>query len=237
MVAGCSTEGNKLQRFGQLSLIESQEVENFERLQKTITSEVIDELSKANIHNYSLFMKDLGDSVFSLFRYFEYSGDDFNSEMMQLRKNPLIQLKDILPGGEGNQWIDMEEVFNFKGSLYNPDDVDQQPYGMVIGLRPEYIDSYTLLHKHTWPEVLDAIDKGNIRNYSIYLQEINGNFYLFSYFEYIGINFDADMVIVDSDPATIAWIKFTDNICQLPLPTREEGEWWARMKEVVSQKD
>ena len=238
IMAGCSTEGNNLQRFGQLRLIESQKIEHFEGLKTAIPSDVLDELKKVHIDNYSLFSKDLGDSLISLFIYFEYAGVDFQADVNLLQKNSVIQQwKDILPGGDEPPWKDMDEVFNFKGSPYNPDNADKQPYGMVIGLRPEFVDSYTLLHKHAWPEVLDAIDKGNIRNYSIYLHEIMDNYYLFSYFEYIGVNFDADMTMVDSDPATIAWIKFTDGVCQLPLSTREEGEWWAGMKEIVSQKD
>lgn len=245
--AGCSRESINIQRFGQLMLIDSHEIEYFEGLQKAIPSEVIDELSKASIHNYSLFIKDLGDSLISIFCYFEYTGNDFHSEMSLLQKNPVIRnwernfedlsLKDILPGGENNQWKNMDEVFNFKGSYYTRVDVDMQSYGMVIGLRPEYIDSYTLLHKHAWAEVLDAIEEGNIRNYSIYLQEIKGNYYLFSYFEYIGANFDSDMAMIDSDTATIAWMKFTDKVCQLPIPTREEGEWWAMMKEILYSTD
>ena len=238
IMAGCSTEVNNLQRFGQLRLIESQEIEYFEGLKTAIPSDVLDELNKAHIDNYSLFSKDLGDSLISLFRYFEYTGVDFQADVNLLQKNSVIQQwKDILPGGDEPPWKDMDEVFNFKGSPYNPDDADKQPYGMVIGLRPEFIDSYTLLHKHAWPEVLEAIDKGNIRNYSIYLQEIRDGYYLFSYFEYIGTNFDADMAMVDSDPATIAWMKFTDKACQLPLTTRADGEWWARMRAILNPQE
>lgn len=252
LIPGCTVQQNKklhdsIQRFGQLMLIETSEIDYVEGLQIAISSDVLDELKKAHIDNYSLFLKDLGDSLISLFRYLEYTGTDFQSEMSLLRMNPVIQkwesylenvpMNDILPGGDGNHWKDMDEVFNFKGSPYNPDDADKQPYGMVIGLRPEFIDSYTLLHKHAWPEVLEAIDKGNIRNYSIYLHEIRGGYYLFSYFEYIGTNFDADMAMVDSDPVTIAWMKFTDKACQLPLTTRADGEWWARMRAILNPQE
>ena len=128
----------------------------------------------------------------------------------------------------------MEEIFYYKGSFVNDDVTNVQRFGMVIGLRPELMDSYAMLHKYAWPEVLDAINKGNIRNYSIFLHEINGDFYLFGYYEYIGANYDSDMKKIDNDPATIAWIKFTDKVCQNPLPTREEGEWWASMKNVLT---
>lgn len=244
--SGCAKKNDEIQRFGQVNLIKPAEIELFEGLQKTISSEVMEKLNKAHIHNFSLYLKDLDDSTNSVFCYFEYTGDDFNSEMKILRKNPVIQkwknsvehtpIVDILPCSESKFWDRMEEVFYYKGSPVNDDAVDVQRYGKVIGLRPELIDSYTMLHKYTWPEVLNAIDKGNIRNYAIYLHKIEGNYYLFSYFEYIGNNFREDMEMIDNDPATIAWIKFTDKVCQIPLPTRVEGEWWAVMEEIFQPK-
>jgi L-rhamnose mutarotase len=67
----------------------------------------------------------------------------------------------------------------------------------------------------------------NIRNYSIYFKDG----YLFSYFEYHGDDFEADMKKMAADPKTQAWWKLTDP-CQEPLETRKEGEWWASMEEV-----
>ena len=105
-------------------------------------------------------------------------------------------------------------------------------YGSVIKVKPEKFEEYKKLHAAVWQEVLDMIKKCNIRNYSIFLHELNGNFYLFSYFEYIGLDFNVDMKMIDSDPATIAWMKYTDSASQIPLPTRSEGEWWAVMEQI-----
>ena len=53
-------------------------------------------------------------------------------------------------------------------------------YGMIIGLKPEKIAYYRELHAAVWPGVLKMIKECNIRNYSIYLQEVEpGKFYLF----------------------------------------------------------
>ena len=103
-------------------------------------------------------------------------------------------------------------------------------YGMVIGVNPEKIDEYKKLHAAVWPEVLKKITECNIRNYSIYLIENT----LFSYFEYIGINFDADMSKMAADPTTQKWWDVCKP-CQQPLKTGEEGEWWANMEEVFHQ--
>ena len=105
-------------------------------------------------------------------------------------------------------------------------------YGMVIGIKPEKIEDYKKLHAAAWPGVLAKIKDCHIRNYSIYLREVNpGQFLLFSYFEYTGTDFAADMARMAADPETRRWWKETDP-CQSPIPTRAAGEFWSRMDEV-----
>jgi L-rhamnose mutarotase len=107
-----------------------------------------------------------------------------------------------------------------------------QRFGSVIGVKPEKLDEYVKLHAATWPEVLDTIKKCNIRNYSIYLGTLDdGNLYLFSYFEYVGTDMQADMKKMAADPNTQRWWKLTDP-CQIPQKQRKPGEQWMSMKEV-----
>ena len=88
-------------------------------------------------------------------------------------------------------------------------------YGMVIGIKPENIDEYKKLHADTWPGVLKMIKKCNIRNYSIYLGELEKDkYYLFSYFEYTGNNFEADMARMAADKTTQQWWEHTDPLQQ-----------------------
>jgi L-rhamnose mutarotase len=104
--------------------------------------------------------------------------------------------------------------------------------GSVVRARPEKIDEYRRLHAAVWPEVLKMIEECNIRNYSIYLRKMDdGVHYLFSYFEYVGDDFEADMGRMAADPATQRWWDVTKP-CTEPLETRAEGEWWATMEEV-----
>ena len=108
-------------------------------------------------------------------------------------------------------------------------------FGSVIGLRAEKIEEYKKLHAAVWPEVAKMIHNVNIRNYSIYLRKLpDGNYYLFSYFEYVGRDFDADMAKMKADPDTRRWWTFTDP-CQAPLADRKPGEHWASMEEVFHQ--
>ena len=100
-------------------------------------------------------------------------------------------------------------------------------YGMVIKVRPEKLEEYKRLHAKVWPAVLRTISECNIRDYSIYHKDG----YLFSYFEYHGGDFDADMAKMAADPVTQEWWTLCGP-CQEPLPTRAPGEWWANMEEV-----
>lgn len=105
-------------------------------------------------------------------------------------------------------------------------------YGMVIGLRPENIDEYKALHAAAWPGVLEMIRECQIRNYSIYLRQLgDGRHYLFSYFEYHGSDFAADMAKMAADPTTQQWWSLCGP-CQEPVADRASGEWWADMGEV-----
>jgi len=124
----------------------------------------------------------------------------------------------------------MTTVLAVAAPVRPPDKV--QRYGLVIGLKPEKIAYYKELHAAAWPGVLRMIKECHIRNYSIYLKEVErGRFYLFSYFEYTGDNFEADMARMAADPTTQKWWKETDP-CQIPLATRGEKEFWSRMEEV-----
>ena len=105
-------------------------------------------------------------------------------------------------------------------------------YGSIIGVREDKIDEYKKLHAAVWPEVLDMIKQCNISNYSIYMRKLpDGKNYLFSYLEYTGNDFAADMAKMAADPMTQKWWDVCIP-CQEPLPDKAEGEWWADMEEV-----
>ncbi len=100
-------------------------------------------------------------------------------------------------------------------------------YGMVINVKPDKIEEYKKLHAAVWPAVLKIITECKIQNYSIYLKDNT----LFSYFEYIGSDFDADMAKMAADPITQQWWDVCKP-CQSPLESRDEGEWWSNMEEI-----
>ncbi len=103
-----------------------------------------------------------------------------------------------------------------------------QRMGLCIKLKPDVVHEYRRLHASVWPEVLAAVVKAHIRNYSIYLKEPEN--VLFAYWEYHGTDFAADAATMAQDEYMQAWWKICDPL-QEPFETRQPGEWWARMPE------
>ena len=104
-------------------------------------------------------------------------------------------------------------------------------FGQVIKVKPEFLEKYKALHADPWPEVNEMIKKCNIQNYSIFYR----NGYLFSYMEYVGDDYEADMAKMAGDPMTQKSWKETDP-CHMPVEDAQEGEWWADMEEVYHLK-
>jgi len=101
--------------------------------------------------------------------------------------------------------------------------------GMVIKIKPEFIDEYKRLHADDNTGVRDLLTEANMRNFSIFLQQLDdGNWYEFGYYEYTGDDFEADMAKLGKHPRNIEWLEICDPM-QLPL---EGYEGWAEMEQV-----
>jgi len=107
-----------------------------------------------------------------------------------------------------------------------------QRHGWIIKVKSEKLDEYKKLHANPWPGINKMIKECNIRNYSIYYRDG----YLFSYLEYTGEEWEADMKKMAADSLTIEWWKLTDP-CQEPVESAREGEWWVKMEEVYHLED
>lgn len=97
----------------------------------------------------------------------------------------------------------------------------------VIGLPAEAREEYERHHAAVWPEVLARLAASNVHNYSIFR---HGEL-LFSYFEYTGDDYEADMAAIAADPDTQRWWAVQEPL-QRPLPERPEGETWLPIPEV-----
>ena len=118
-------------------------------------------------------------------------------------------------------------LFSCSATTEKTTDKQVKRYGWVIKVKPDKLEYYRELHANPWPDVNNMIEECNIQNYSIYFRDG----LLFSYLEYTGTDFKADMAKMAADPMTQKWWKETDP-CQEPVDSAEEGVWWADMEEV-----
>jgi len=100
-------------------------------------------------------------------------------------------------------------------------------YGYILRIKADCIEKYTKYHNEIWPEVLEALQACNLKNYSIY----NKDLYLFSCYEYHGNDFNGDMNKLGCFPRISEWNSIMNEM-QEPIETRKTGEWWAEMEEV-----
>lgn len=71
------------------------------------------------------------------------------------------------------------------------------------------------------------IKECHIQNYSIFFRD----YYLFAYFEYTGLDFEADMAKMAADAETQRWWDKVKPLME-SFEYREAGEFWSNMKEV-----
>jgi len=105
--------------------------------------------------------------------------------------------------------------------------------GMVIKIDSSRISEYLSLHADSNPGVRDLLEKYHLRNFSIFMTQMDdGNYYEFGYYEYTGNNFEADIANLDAEPRNKAWLKVCDPM-QIPL----KGETsWKKMKQIYFNK-
>ena len=236
---GCPFFKPESRREGAVIGIPAESIAEYKRLHASTWPGVLKAIDKANIHNYSIYLGEAAPGEHYLFAYSEYTGKDYKADKAKIAKDKTSQewwkhtdpLQKPLPTKkEGEWWATWEEVFHHTGPAYKKSDIKSR-HGSIIGMPEQNILAYTQLHAAVWPGVLAAIDKANIRNYSIYLGRIKpGQYLLFSYFEYVGNDFKADMAGI-ADKVTKTWWSYTDPL-QVRLPGTPEGEQWKTMEEV-----
>ena len=100
-------------------------------------------------------------------------------------------------------------------------------YGRIIKIKPDKLEKYKKLNSEIWPEIVKAIHQYKLQNFSIF----HKNGLLFSYFEYIGEDFENDTKKMASVPEIKKWLNITDKM-QDPLESRLPGEWWEFLDEI-----
>lgn len=87
-------------------------------------------------------------------------------------------------------------------------------YAWVLEVRPGYEEEYKKRHDEIWPEMLDALRKAGIRNYSIFRHGLT----LFGYFETDDL--DRTRAILKNDPVNARWGKSMAPIMKIEIDER-----------------
>jgi L-rhamnose mutarotase len=101
-------------------------------------------------------------------------------------------------------------------------------FGWVAQIKPDQYAEYKRLHADVWPDVLKMITACNLRNYSIY----HKGGCLFTYVEYIGEDFAADMAKMAADPTTQEWWALVVPMFKGADEQIAGGGVWADMEEI-----
>ncbi|GGD26108.1 L-rhamnose mutarotase [Sinisalibacter lacisalsi] len=107
-----------MQRMAMVIGLKPEKVEEYKRLHANAWPEILDMISKCNITNYSIFLKEPENLLFG---YWEYTGEDFEADAAKMAADPKTQewwdvcMPCQVPldtRKEGEWWSMMEEVFH-----------------------------------------------------------------------------------------------------------------------------
>ena len=107
-------------RYGSIVGIAEQSILAYTQLHAAVWPDVLANLDRVNIRNYSIYLGRVEPGRWLLFSYFEYIGDDFAGDMEQMADEVTKlwwtytdPLQARLPGTpDGQQWKAIEEVFH-----------------------------------------------------------------------------------------------------------------------------
>ena len=106
-----------MQRIGMVIGVKPEKIEEYKRLHAAAWPEVLAMISACNIRNYSIFLKEPENLLFS---FFEYHGDDYAGDMAKMAADPKTQewwavcmpcQAPLETRKAGEWWAGMEEVF------------------------------------------------------------------------------------------------------------------------------
>jgi L-rhamnose mutarotase len=110
-----------MKRYGSVIRLRTEKIDEYKKLHAAVWPGVLKMIKECNIQNYSIYLRKLPDAQHYLFSYFEYTGQDFASDMAKMAADPTTQqwwkecepcqgpLADRAPG---EWWASMEEVFH-----------------------------------------------------------------------------------------------------------------------------
>ena len=107
-----------MQRMGSVLGIKPEAIAEYKRIHADVWPEVLAMIAACNIRNYTIFLKEPENLLFS---YFEYHGSDFATDAAKMAADPKTQewwsvcmpmQAPLATRKEGEWWAEMENVFH-----------------------------------------------------------------------------------------------------------------------------
>lgn len=130
MVSGCQpaedtdsppkSSPSQPERFAMVIGLKPEKIDDYKKLHAEPWPDVLKQITRSHIHNYSIHHVELKPGEHYLFGYFEYTGDDFAADMQAMAEDAETvrwwKATDpcqfpIETAKEGEKWTRMEEVF------------------------------------------------------------------------------------------------------------------------------
>jgi len=121
VAAGFKPAERKAERYGAVIGVKPEKLDYYKQLHANPWASVNGALKEANIRNYSIYLTQFDDGKWYLFAYFEYTGDDFPSDMKKMADDSEVKRwwKETDPcqfglknRKAGEWWKMMEEVYH-----------------------------------------------------------------------------------------------------------------------------
>ena len=107
-----------MQRIGMVIGLSADKVAEYKELHANVWPDVLDMIKACNIRNYTIFLREPENLLFS---YYEYTGDDYEADQAKMAADPKTRewwavcmpcQKPLDTAGEGEWWAEMEDVFH-----------------------------------------------------------------------------------------------------------------------------
>lgn len=107
-----------MKRYGSVIGLRPEQMAEYKRLHAAVWPDILAQIQRSNIRNYSIFLREPENLMFA---YFEYVGTDYEADMALMAADPRTQewwalcmpmQKPLDTRAEGEWWASTEEVFH-----------------------------------------------------------------------------------------------------------------------------
>jgi|LakMenE18May11ns_1017448.scaffolds.fasta_scaffold9886823_2 L-rhamnose mutarotase len=100
--------------------------------------------------------------------------------------------------------------------------------GMMYEIRPECLNAYRMLHAEDNKAIRDLLLKYHMRNYSMFLKQIENRWLVFVYCEYVGRDFVSEMKSLNMDVRYQEW----QNAYRMMHDSSTNNQEWNVMEQI-----